>query len=199
TPVANAFGTATITVTITDDQGGTFVQTFTVTVNPVADTPSVTNATTNEDTQTTSGLVITRNAVDGAEVTHFKITGITGGSLFQNDGTTPIVIGTFITVAQGGALRFTPAANSIATGHFTVQASIGAADAGLGGGLVTANITITPIADAPVVTAATTAEDTQTTTGLVISRNAVDGPEVTHFKITAIANGTLFQHDGTTP
>ena len=40
----------------------------------IANTPSVTPATTNEDTQTTSGLVITKNAVDGAEVTHFKIT-----------------------------------------------------------------------------------------------------------------------------
>ena len=37
-----------------------------VTVTGVADTPSVTNATTNEDTQTTSGLVISPNAADGA-------------------------------------------------------------------------------------------------------------------------------------
>jgi len=52
----------------------------------VADTPSVTNATTNEDTQTTTGLVISRNAVDSTEVTHFKITSITNGTLFKNDG-----------------------------------------------------------------------------------------------------------------
>ena len=76
----------------------------------MADTPSVTNATTNEDTQTTSGLVISRNAADGAEVTHFKITDITNGTLFQNDGTTPITNGDFITFAQGNAgLKFTPA------------------------------------------------------------------------------------------
>ena len=55
-----------------------------------ADTPSVTSTTTNANTQTTSGLVISRNPFDGAEVTHFKITGITGGSLFKNNGTTPI-------------------------------------------------------------------------------------------------------------
>ena len=73
----------------------------TITVNAVADTPAVTDATTNEDTQTTSGLVISRNAADGAEVTHFKITNITNGTLFQNDGTTPINNGDFITVARG--------------------------------------------------------------------------------------------------
>ena len=72
----------------------------------------MTNATTNEDTQTTSGLVISRNAADGAEVTHFKITGITSGTLYKNDGTTQITNGTFITFAEGNAgLKFTPTAN----------------------------------------------------------------------------------------
>src|SRR5207247_1805706 len=63
TAAPNAFGTATITVELMDD-GGTAnggvdtsaKQSFTITVNPVADTPSVTSATTSEDTQTTSGL-----------------------------------------------------------------------------------------------------------------------------------------------
>ena len=76
-----------------------------------------TNATTNEDTQTTSGLVISRNVADGAEVTHFKITGITNGTLFQTNGTTPIVNNDFITFAQGNAgLKFTPTANFFGSG-----------------------------------------------------------------------------------
>src|SRR5260221_12473740 len=68
TPTANASGTATITVTVDDGGIGTHTatRTFTVTVNPVGDTPSVTNGTTNEDTQTTSGLGISRNVPDGA-------------------------------------------------------------------------------------------------------------------------------------
>jgi hypothetical protein len=169
-------------------------------VTPVADTPSITNATTAEDTMSASGLVITRHPSDGAEVTHFKILSVSGGTLYQSDGVTPISAPTFITAAQGGAgLRFAPAANSIVTGQVTVQASIGAVDAGLGGSPVTADITITPVADAPLVTPASTLEDTQTTSGLVISRNAADSGEVTHFTITAITNGTLFQQDGTTP
>ncbi|MCA9012409.1 MAG: hypothetical protein KDB01_21810, partial [Planctomycetaceae bacterium] len=89
-----------------------------------ADTPSVTNSSTNEDLQTSDGLVISRNAADGVEVTHFKITSITGGTLFQNNGTTAIANGDFITFAQANAgLKFTPTLNSGATGHFTVQAS----------------------------------------------------------------------------
>ncbi|NWG72893.1 MAG: hypothetical protein HXY23_14995, partial [Parvularculaceae bacterium] len=161
TAAANAFGTATVTVFVTDS-GGTAgggddtspSQTFTITVGPVADTPAVTNATTNEDTQTTSGLVISRNAVDTAEVTHFKITGISNGTLYHNDGITPINDGDFITFAQGNAgLKFTPSPNSTAAGSFDVQASTGGNDGGLGGGIATATITVNPVNDAPVVTA----------------------------------------------
>jgi hypothetical protein len=119
-------------------------------ITPVAKTPSVTNTTTNEDTQTTSGLVITRNPADGAEVTSFKITGITGGALFLNNGTTLISNGNFITVAQGAAgLKFTPALNSNANGSFLVQSSLKSNDAGLGGSLATATITVNPVNDAP--------------------------------------------------
>src|SRR6185295_7625886 len=133
TPVVNAFGSAVVTVTVTDDgiPNLNVIRTFTVVVNGVADTPSVTNATTNEDTQTTTGLVISRNPADGAEVTHFKITGITNGTLFQNNGTTPIANNDFITFAQGNAgLKFTPASNFSGSASFTIQASVSNTDAG---------------------------------------------------------------------
>ena len=203
TPAANFFGTGSFVVQgATNGAGaglGTAV-TAIITVNPIADTPSVTNATTNEDTQTTSGLVVSRNVADGAEVTHFKITNILNGTLFQNNGTTPIVNGDFITFAQGNAgLKFTPSSNFFGTGSFDVQASLGNSNGGLGGGVVTATITVNPVADIPSVTNAITVNNAQTTSGLVISRNVADGAEVTNFKITGITNGTLFQNDGTTP
>jgi len=202
TPAANQSGTATITVTVTKTISGTAVSmsdTFVLTVGTVPDTPSVTNATTNEDTQTTSGLVVSRNAADGAEVTHFKITNITNGTLFKNDGVTAISNNSFITFAEGNAgLKFTPAANSLANGSFQVQASTDAVGTSLSAGAATATITINAVADTPSVTNATTNEDTQTTSGLVVSRNAADGAEVTHFKITNITNGTLFKNNGTT-
>ncbi|WP_236621955.1 VCBS domain-containing protein [Novipirellula maiorica] len=120
-------------------------------VNPVADTPSITGATTDEDTQSTSGLVITRNAADGAEVTHYKITGITNGTLYKNDGVTEITNGSFITVAEGTTgLKFTPDADFNGTGNFTVQGSTSNDDSGLGGGTTVANVTVDAVNDAPV-------------------------------------------------
>jgi Calx-beta domain-containing protein/cadherin-like protein/Big-like domain-containing protein/uncharacterized protein DUF4214 len=203
TPAANQFGTATITVTATKTINSTLVSmsdTFMLTVNSVGDTPNVTNAATNEDTQTTSGLVITRNAADGAEIQNFKITNITGGTLFKNNGVTMINNNDFITVAEGGAgLKFTPAPNSIANGGFQVQSSQDNIGTGLSTGVATATITVTAIADTPSVTNATTNEDVQSASGLVITRNAADGAEVTHFKITNIQNGALFLSDGVTP
>jgi hypothetical protein len=156
TPAANANGSADITLTLSNNGGGTDTsapQTFKITVNAIADTPSVTNATTNEDTQTTSGLVISRNAVDGAEVTHFKITGITNGTLFKNNGTTQINNGDFITFAEGNAgLKLTPAANLFSPStpfSITVQGATSAAGAGLSSGMATATITVNSANDAP--------------------------------------------------
>jgi hypothetical protein len=203
TPAPNFSGAATFDVqasTSNADGGLGGVVTATVTVSAVADTPSVTNATTGEDAQTTSGLVVSRNAADGSEVTHFKVTNVQYGTLFKGDGTTPISAGAFVTFAEANAgLRFTPAADFFGTASFDVQASTSNADAGLGGNVVTATITVSAVADTPSVTNATTGEDAQSTSGLVVSRNAADGAEVCHFKVTAIANGALFQHDGTTP
>src|SRR5207302_9621635 len=102
--------------------------------------------TTNDDVQTTAGLVISRNAVDGAAVTHFRITVIANGTLFKNNGTTQINNGDFITFAEGNAgLKFTPAANLFSpttSFSFTVQAATSNANAGLGGSTVNARITV---------------------------------------------------------
>lgn len=318
TPADDFHGTASFDYSIEDDGttngvddflGDTATASFTVT--PVADTPSVSDATTAEDTQTTTGLGLTPNAADGAEVTHYKITAITNGSLYQADGTTAIANGDFITVTEGAAgLKFTPDENeNVAAGDtfsFSAQASTAANAAGLGGSTVTATITVTevndapvagddtlsghtedaggktiafadldgndtagpanesgqsilvtsvsnpvggtvqivatdvvftpfadfngtaefdytiedngttngvpdpqtatghatfsvdPVADTPSVTGTTTDEDTLSSSGLVVSRNVADGVEVTHFKITNITNGTLYQADGTT-
>ena len=201
-PLADQFGTSTITVTVNGSNSQSMTDTFLLTVAPVADTPSVTNATTNEDTQSTSGLVISRNPADGAEVTHFKISGITGGALFKNDGFSVINNGDFITFAEGNAgLKFTPAADLFSpssTFSFQVQGATSNTGTGLSTGFATATITVNPVADTPSVTNASTIVNTQTTTGLVISRNAADGTEVTNFKITAITGGTLFKNNGTT-
>lgn len=156
TPAPNYHGPASFTYTV-EDNGTTNgiadpkTVTGTVSFNVVgsADTPTIASVTTNEDTQ--SGvIVISRNAADGAEVTHFKVTGITGGTLYLSDGVTAVTNGAFITYAQAQAgLKFTPSANSTAAGAFQVQASTSASDAGLGGAPATATINVTPVNDSP--------------------------------------------------
>ena len=140
TPGDNDVGIYQITLQV-DDGNSTITQEFTLTVNAVADTPSVTNTHTEEHRQSTEGLVISRNAVDGPEVTHFKITNIKEGTLYQNDGTTEILADTFITVEAGQAgLKFTPA--GIKNGTFDIQASLSDNNNGLGGDVITATINL---------------------------------------------------------
>lgn len=99
------------------------LQKYLETMNPSADTPSVTDSETDAGTQTTSGLVFAPHAADGGKTKFYKITAVTGGSLFTKDGKSPVAADSFISADDGAAgLKFTPAAGST-EGSFTVQAS----------------------------------------------------------------------------
>ena len=122
-------------------------------VGSTADKPDVTNATTDEDTQTAGGLVITPDARDNGAVTHFKISNITGGTLFLNDGETPISDGQFIPAEEAEkGLKFTPEqdANSPSGDNFSfdVQGAFDADGKGLGPE-ATAVITVREVNDKP--------------------------------------------------
>ena len=118
-----------------------------VTVSPVVHTPTVTNAATNENQQTSSGLVITPDPADSAFTIYYQITAITGGTLYLSDGVTPVADGgSFITRGgRIGRLKFTPTSNSTVTGTFDVQTSSTADASGLGGSVVTAQIVVTAV------------------------------------------------------
>ncbi|MDQ1613907.1 MAG: type secretion system protein ImpB [Pyrinomonadaceae bacterium] len=141
--IAEASAIATITVKPKQNDPGT---TTTPTAAPGA--PTVTDAETTRANQTTSGLVITPSADPvGKDATHFKITGIEGGTLFKTNGTTPVATtaaNAFITAAEGAAgLKFTPAPAGNTDGKFTVQASTSNADTGLiANATATAKITV---------------------------------------------------------
>ncbi len=153
TAIKDKFGSTNITVTVNDGQpvNNSISRMFAVTVEPTADTPSVTNALTTSGVQTTSGLVITRNEVDGSEVTHFKITEIKEGTLYHNDGKNIIPNNSFISYQQGAiGLKFTPAASSSRNGSFKIQAATGSDDLKLGGNIIVAQILIKN--DPPVIT-----------------------------------------------
>jgi hypothetical protein len=196
TGAANAYGNSATTLTLsandgghTGSGGGTDVALGTVAVNitAVADTPSITSATTTPGTQTSNGLVISRNAADGAEVTYFQITNITNGTLYQHDGTTQINDGDFITYAEANSgLRFTPSGSS--NGSFDLEASTSNGAPGLGGSVVTATITVGVGVDSPTIN-----EDTDS--GAI----AISG-DTAYYKITSITGGTLYSDAGyTTP
>ena len=88
--------------------------------------------------QTNNGLVVTRNAVDGAAVGWFKIGNVSGGTVYLSDGVT--AVNGFITYAQAHAgLKFTPSNNSTG-GSFTVQAATAPSDSSRGGDPVVATI-----------------------------------------------------------
>jgi hypothetical protein len=144
-----------VTMTLNGNNGQSISSQFVMTITAVGDPPVVSAATTSEDTQTTTGLVITRNAADGAEITQFKITNIQNGSLFKNDGVTRIFEGDFIPVADGNAgLKFTPTANlnSPSTSFgFTAQAATNSGATSLGAG-TNVSITVNPVNDAPTFT-----------------------------------------------
>lgn len=153
-PGANASGVpyATFSFKVRDSSGALSAATYTMTINvtAVADLPSVTHAATREGAQTTSGLVIARNPVDGTEVTHFRIDDILNGTLFQTDGTTPIADGDFITAAEGSAgLKFTPAPGLYSPGtSFSFAAAGATSDTGDGlGPAASAIVTVEPNLD----------------------------------------------------
>ena len=76
-------------------------------------------------------ITVFRNAEDGSETTHFRVTGVSGGNLFLNDGTTPLPTGAFIKVAEGElGLRFT--STSGGGGGVTLVSAVNETAAGAG-------------------------------------------------------------------
>ena len=118
TPVANASGSAVITVTVNDGQAAnnTFSRTFTVTVNPVNDPPSFTKGA-DQTVAASAGAQSVANWATGispgpgesGQAVSFTITGNTNAALFTAGPT----------VSSTGILTYTPAAS--ANGSATVS------------------------------------------------------------------------------
>lgn len=119
-----------------------------------AGTPVVTNSATQEDAQSFDGLQLAPNPADGSDVQYFKITDIVGGTLYENDGTTPISDDSYIPLWKGEAgLKFSPEqdANNPSGDYFSfnVQASKDEQDMSLSDA-VRAVITVGEVNDDPV-------------------------------------------------
>ncbi len=133
----------------TADEGGLLplcAETALECIAPAPHAPSITHAISQNGQQSMSGLAVNRNILDGNEVTHVKITSITHGALFLNDGVTPIADGSFVSfVEAANGFKFTPSAGYNGTATFGVQASTSDDDEGLGGEIVTAKVFVVPV------------------------------------------------------
>ncbi|MFO1512654.1 MAG: Ig-like domain-containing protein [Verrucomicrobiota bacterium] len=128
TPVANANGAATITVTVNDGQAAnnTVVQTFTVTVNAVNDTPTL-NAITALNIQENAGLQTVSLAGIGSGAANESQT-LTITATSSNPSLVPDPTVNYTSPNATGSLNFTPTANNSGSAIITVTVNDGQAE-----------------------------------------------------------------------
>jgi VCBS repeat-containing protein len=136
-PDANFNGTDTFTYTVSDGNGGTATGTVTITVAPVNDAPAASNDSnaTLEDTPVTGSVATNDTDVDGDALSY-------GGASDPANGS--------VTLNADGSYSYAPDANWSGTDTFTYMVSDGNGGAATG----TVTITVAPVNDAPVCSAA---------------------------------------------
>ncbi|QEF97024.1 hypothetical protein Mal15_10540 [Stieleria maiorica] len=169
--------------------------TMTIDVDPKADTPTFNGPTNTDEDVLSTGFQLQRNAADGTEVTHFKISGITNGTLYKNDGVTVISDNSFITFAEGNAgVKFKGTSNYNGAAGFSFQASATGNNSDLSA-TVSAGITIDPVNDAPIL------GNNQLVISqggsVVLSANALSATDVDHpdagltFTVSSVTGGSF--------
>ena len=151
TPVANANGSATITVTVNDGQlvNNTVTRTFTVTVTPVNDAPTlspISNVTINEDAgaQTVSLTGISTGAANETQT-------LTVTATSSNPSLIPNPAATYVSPSATGSLSFTPVAN--ANGAATITVIVNDGQTTNNTVTQTFTVTVNPVNDAPTLNA----------------------------------------------
>ena len=139
TPVAYAFGSATITVTVNDGGASNNVvsRTFTVTVNPVNQPPTLNalaNVTINENAglQTVNLSGITSGATNEAQT-------LTVTASSSNTGLIPTPTVNYTSPNTTGSITFTPVANAYGSATITVTVN----DGGASNNIVSRTFTVT--------------------------------------------------------
>ena len=190
-PVANAFGTATITVTVND--GGTsnniVTRTFVVTVNPINDPPTldvINNLSLNEDPglQTINLTGISMGAANEGQTVAVTATS-SNPSLISN----PTV--NYTSPNATGTLTFTPVAD--ASGSSTITVTVN--DGGASNNIVTRtfSVTVNAVNDAPtldVLANLNINEDSGTQTVNLTGISSGAGNESQTLTVTAISGNT---------
>ena len=147
TPVAGQIGTATITVTVTDDGSASesFSQTFTVTVNPVNDTPTldaISNPAAIDEDAPQQTVNLSGITAGGGKTQNLTVTATSdNASLIPH----PTVI--YTSDNSTGSIQYTPVADQSGTATITVTVT----DDGSPSESVfqTFTVTVDPVNDAP--------------------------------------------------
>ena len=147
TPVANANGTATITVTVNDGQAANNLvsQTFTITVNPVNDAPtlnalSAVNVSENASAQTVSLAGIGTGAANETQT-------LTVTATSSNPSLIPNPTVSYTSPNATGSLSFTPAAD--ANGSATITVTVNDGQAANNTIVRTFTVTVSPVNNPP--------------------------------------------------
>jgi len=151
TPAANATGSATITVTVNDGQiaNNTFSRTFTVTVSPVNDTPTLgglSGVTINEDA---GAQAVSLSGIGTGAANEIQTLSITATS--SNPSLIPNPTVTYTSPSATGSLSFTPAAN--ANGSATITVTVNDGQSTNNTTSQTFTVTVSPVNDVPTLNA----------------------------------------------
>jgi hypothetical protein len=125
TPVANANGTATITVTVNDGQAAnnTAVQTFTVSVNPVNDTPTLNTINPLTIAENAGQQTVSLGGIGAGAANETQTLAVSAVSSDSSLIPNPTV--TYTSPNATGSLRFTPVANANGSAIVTVTVDDG--------------------------------------------------------------------------
>jgi surface-anchored protein len=172
TPVANKFGTTTITLTVRDTGGLTATDTFLLTVNSVNDPPTADDQSLTTPQETPLPITLTGDDIEDDPLTFNVVTGPSHGNL----------------TGVGASRTYTPALGYTGPDSFTFKTNDGQADSAS----ATVSITVTaenvPVAnpDAYVVGAGSTVRG-----NVLFNDTDADGDPLTVSVVTGPSHGTL--------
>ena len=165
----------TVTATSTDDTDtASITDTINVTVDPVADTPTLTvaDATGDEDTAIPLSIASALTDTDGSETLSITVTGVPAGAALSAGADQGGGVWT-LTPAQLAGLTITPPADSDA--DFTLGVTAAATDGSdVSSTIQSIDVTVDPVADAPTLTVADASGDEDTAIPLSIASALTD-------------------------